>query len=62
MKELKYDVEIIIDYEKDAFFKYIPSISTHRMFRGLTLGQLYKLLKENNYYENCKVVINIRGC
>ena len=62
LKELKYDIEIIIDYKQDMFFKYTPQISTHRIFQDITLKELYKILKLNNYEnEDYKVYINIRG-
>lgn len=62
-KNIYYDIEIIIDYDKTLFqFNQNAYISTHRMIRGLTLDELYKLLKSNEEIsEDIHIVINIRG-
>lgn len=63
IKKIIFDVELIIDHEeiKNRFGEYI---STHRVFRGLSLKELEILIRKNEGPEeisNTKITFNIRG-
>lgn len=59
MKELHFDIEIIIEYVQYFLCKSF-TISTHKMIRNLNIHTLCKLLKEYEKNDN-NVYINIRG-
>lgn len=63
-KQFMFDVELIIDYRREENVRGKPYISTHRMYRGLTLKELKNLIQENNNAPiECEIrtTFNIRG-
>ena len=61
MSNVRYDVEIILDYDCGTIMSKPILLSSHKMYRGLPLYELTKLLKSYEKYEDVKVYINIRG-
>ena len=64
IKELKFDVEVIIDHGIRIVKNERVLIATHRKYRCLSLSELHTLLQENNRTpkdSDTEITINIRG-
>lgn len=62
-KNYIFDVEMIIDHKVQVIGNESVNVSSHRIFRGICLSDVYNLIRNNSVPENedVKITFNIRG-